>query len=100
MNAPTTTFVPLTAGQGPKGKGEEFRVLISPNPEKAQPLGIQLQTQAGLVASHAADATGKPRVILHRDGERITSIQVHCSCGEIIDLNCSYSDPGPTVSPS
>jgi hypothetical protein len=31
-----------------------------------------------------------PKITLQRDGERITQITVHCSCGQLIELSCTY----------
>ena len=32
-----------------------------------------------------------PVVTLKRDGDRVTRIQVRCSCGEVVELDCVYS---------
>jgi hypothetical protein len=47
---------------------------------------------------HAADASthplphasGSPQITLKRDGERITHINVVCSCGQVVELACVY----------
>jgi hypothetical protein len=31
-----------------------------------------------------------PVVTLKRDGDRVTRIQVRCSCGETVELDCAY----------
>ena len=38
-----------------------------------------------------AHAHGRlPVVTLKRDGDRVTHIQVRCSCGEVVELDCAY----------
>jgi len=32
----------------------------------------------------------EPRVTLQRDGGRVSSIRVQCSCGQVIELACVY----------
>ena len=32
----------------------------------------------------------EPKVSLQRDGNRVTGIQVQCSCGQVIELACVY----------
>jgi hypothetical protein len=38
-----------------------------------------------------------PQVILKRDGNSISSIEVRCSCGEQILLDCVYEEENITV---
>lgn len=33
----------------------------------------------------------QPKVILKREGDRITAIQVFCACGRLIELDCVYA---------
>ena len=39
---------------------------------------------------HGSTGLGKPVVTLQREGERVTGIRIECSCGQIIELACSY----------
>ena len=41
-------------------------------------------------ASHASNRSVTPTVTLQREGDRITGIRVECSCGQVIELACSY----------
>jgi hypothetical protein len=49
-------------------------------------------------ALHAAAApahphphsAASPQVTLKRDGDRVTHINVHCSCGQVVELTCLY----------
>lgn len=31
-----------------------------------------------------------PTITLKREGDRVTHVQIQCSCGELIELNCVY----------
>lgn len=31
-----------------------------------------------------------PTITLKREGDRVTQVQIRCSCGELIELNCVY----------
>jgi hypothetical protein len=31
-----------------------------------------------------------PKVTVQREADRITRIQIHCSCGELIEVDCQY----------
>lgn len=98
MTAPPDSFIPLVANAAAKGKGGEFRVLVAESPEKARSLrDLSPAVPAGPDERHPA-ATCEPRVTLQREGQSITGIQIHCSCGQIIDLQCAYSD-GPSSAP-
>ena len=35
-------------------------------------------------------AASEPRVRLIKDGDVVTAIEILCSCGEVIHLNCEY----------
>jgi hypothetical protein len=32
----------------------------------------------------------QPTVLLQRTGETVTSIRIQCTCGKVIELNCTY----------
>ena len=38
----------------------------------------------------SAPAPGLPSVTLQKDGDRVTHIRIHCACGQVIELECSY----------
>jgi hypothetical protein len=41
----------------------------------------------------AAHATAdRPRIEIVRDGERVLKILAHCSCGEVIAIECDYAE--------
>lgn len=42
------------------------------------------------VTSAASNPAREPRVEVKRSGDRITHIQIHCRCGEVIEVECEY----------
>jgi len=89
----TDAFVPLTVAPV-SGEPREFRVqVIAPaGPAVAfQTLG-QAANGGAAPLTHAKNH-GEPRLSVQRDGERITSIRIHCACGQVIDLACVYDEP-------
>jgi hypothetical protein len=79
-------FIPLGAGKTVSLPGS---VPPSPgqvsSPLKAKPSG------APNSGGHDAGSGHKPAVTqVVRDGDRITHIEVRCSCGEVITLECGY----------
>jgi len=88
-------FTPLVVGSpgvagGPKpsaafatlGHGHESATGVvdakpgaNPAPASASPAGISVE---------------EPRVTLQREGDRITGITIHCMCGQVLNLSCSY----------
>ena len=83
MNEP---FLPLNKNAMRGQSRADFRVSIVSDAENLrhfQPLG------------HAGGKAGagdqcEPRVTLQRDGERVSSIRIQCSCGQVIELACVY----------
>jgi hypothetical protein len=94
----TDNFVPLTIAP-PAGENREFRVKVIPQTGPAH--SFKTLEQAAFKPGESAPATGgkncEPCLSLQRDGGRITSIHIQCSCGQIMDLACVYDEP-PKVS--
>ena len=79
-------FTPLGAGKTVNlpGSGLQSPGQVS-SPLKAKPAG----TPTG--GGHDTGSGHKPAVTqVIRDGDRITHIEVRCSCGEAITLECGY----------
>lgn len=79
-------FTPLGAGKTVNLPGAGLK---SPG----QTLSPQQPKTAGnpMGAGHDQAAGHKPAVTqVIRDGDRITHIEVRCSCGEVITLECGY----------
>jgi hypothetical protein len=55
--------------------------------------GGTIHQQSGKVNFLPGKKNCEPRVMLQRDGERITNIRIQCSCGQVMDLACDYGDP-------
>jgi hypothetical protein len=89
MNVPANNqFIPLAVNEAVNERRHDFQVLVVRQPENARtlrevvpPLGA-----AGSASTHSC----QPRVTLQKEADRIVGIQVHCSCGQQIDLACSY----------
>ena len=79
----TQTFVPFAAFAQPSPEplaapaGRNF----APMPAAARPAE---QPRPAAPAAH------QPVVKLHREGDVVKHIQIQCSCGQVIDLDCVY----------
>jgi len=64
---------------------------VVPRPE-APPAFLSL-SELGSGHDHGLAASprlAEPRITVQRDGERVTGIRVTCTCGQVIELACSY----------
>lgn len=89
----TDIFKPLSSAPAAR-PDDEFRVTVVTSPEAVQsfhPLPSS-PAAAGTGAAHGAEGC-QPHVSLERDGDRVTHIRVHCSCGQVMDLACVYDEP-------
>jgi hypothetical protein len=77
MNAP---FVPFTIAPAADAGTPAFTAKAIPQP--------QADCSPALTHSAAADCTA--HVDLVKEGERITTIRLHCSCGAVHELQCVY----------
>jgi hypothetical protein len=86
------SFVPLApASLRPAGERREFRATVISQSGQAQAFQSLSTTAAPSATSPAPQAgTCEPKVSLQRDGNRVTGIQIQCSCGQVIDLLCVY----------
>jgi hypothetical protein len=88
MPPQTDQFIPLTATM-PSADKREFPINIIPQ-------GQQTQAFQSIENSTAAGRTGKkncePSVSVQRDNGRVSRIQIQCSCGQTIDLECLYQE--------
>lgn len=84
-------FVPLTVATPLAGDRGELRVSVvrdTPGASAFQPLRAPAPTPSP--APPTAHHAHEPQVTLHRDGDRITGIQIQCCCGKVIELGCTY----------
>ncbi|HWD21206.1 MAG TPA: hypothetical protein VHB20_18205 [Verrucomicrobiae bacterium] len=70
------TFVPLV------------RPSAAPQETAFAPIGVKIHSPAK--PPSAAEPCRQPSVTLQRDGDKVTSIRIECSCGQIVDLACEY----------
>jgi hypothetical protein len=89
MSSPHSTFVPLTAAAPSEKTNGEARLTVLTQASHVQPFRPLGQPSAPAPAQ-SEKTSCEPRVTVQRDGDRVTSIQVHCSCGEVIELGCVY----------
>lgn len=115
----TEQFVPLTTAPA-AGESREFRIQVIPDGERGQftaleddagrrqfasasvgraapagsgssnPQAGNIQPAVGNGRPFSGKKNCEPQVMLQRDGERITSIRIQCSCGQVMDLACDY----------
>ena len=88
-------FVPLAMAQPNQGVKQDFRILLAPSPEKARSLRDSAPAPDAGPGPHVSPEKCQPRVVLHRDGGRVMGIHIQCSCGQVIDLSCSYIEETP-----
>lgn len=88
----TEPFVPLTTGSAAATDGQEFRVTVLPPSSKTRPFRAIEGKDAPVKGAAPAVRGGgcEPIISVQRDADRVTSIRVQCSCGQVIDLACVY----------
>ena len=90
----TETFVPLTAAPASSARREfNVSVIRADAPpkdfaslESARPVGPAPS------APHNDKKSCEPKVTVQRDNGRVTSLRIQCTCGQTIELACSYDN--------
>lgn len=92
-------FEPATP-RSPGESGPRLKVVPKPDPNPGATEFAPLETPDGNSAgsptgkthssSHHKTNSASPSISLERDGDRITTIRIECSCGQVIELSCSY----------
>jgi len=79
-----SNFVPLVPRKpgSPAAAGALGGVALAFTPLRAHP--------PAACAQAAASSAREPVVTLQKDGDRVTSIRIECSCGQVIELACTY----------
>lgn len=92
MTPASQAFVPLAIPTTAGNRREDFRVLMAERPELAR--SLREVNAAGLPGAGLPPGAPKcePKVSLQKEADRITGIHIECSCGQVIDLKCSYQD--------
>ena len=83
IRPPFVALVPNAKLDIPKG-GKQSEDFIAVASASAHPERLGTSAQ-GPHATHAS-----PKITVQRDGDRITQIEIHCSCNEVIRLDCVY----------
>lgn len=83
------SFVPFAPAQPASASSQPFRLKVLPQAQHTRPFQPLPQ------ASSSEHATGlhaptEPKVTLHREGDRVTRIEIRCSCGQCLELDCAY----------
>jgi hypothetical protein len=86
------SFVPLTAATAPAREGPNLQATVMSQPGSTQPFHVLGHGGSGV--SPGEPANQEATVTLRREGDRITGIRVQCTCGQVIELDCTY-DPLP-----
>jgi hypothetical protein len=84
-----TAFVPLSTDPAAPRQNAEVKLTVLPQPGNVQPFR-PLGHPATLAAAALHDSACEPRISIQREGDRVSSIQVQCSCGQLIELACVY----------
>jgi len=93
LNTIDEPFVPLTSAAPATGPRTDLRVAIVSQGGNAQPFRPLGQPAAGQPAATPGTAC-EPRIAVQREGDRVSSIQIQCACGQVIELACVY-EPAP-----
>jgi hypothetical protein len=97
----TDLFVPLTSALPASGERTEFHATVLTQPGEVQRFQSLANTAAPTSTASATPPAGncQPQVTVQRDGNRVTGIRVQCSCGEVIELACTYEAAAPAPQP-
>ena len=94
----TESFVPLTAAPAPPGR-REFNVSVTRGDESPKQFHSLEPARADAPATTASAEKKicEPRVSVQRDNGRMTHLRIQCTCGQVMDLACSYDDTAATA---
>lgn len=93
----TESFVPLTAAPS-AAQDSEFQVAVIPagqQPKSFHSLEQLMPDTGEAAASPEGKKLCEPRVSVQRDGDRVTSIRIQCTCGQVMDIACVYDQSAP-----
>jgi hypothetical protein len=89
----TESFVPLTAVPAPAGQ-RDFQVGIIPRDGHFRPFPSLEKKPLGPGETALSDEKRfcEPRLSVQREGDRVTSIRIQCTCGQVLELACVYDE--------
>jgi hypothetical protein len=91
----TESFVPLTPAPA-QDFHQEFRVRVLSDPTQVaafQSIESRLAPRPQTREASSHNASCEPHVSVQREGDRVSSIRIQCSCGQSFDLACVYQEP-------
>jgi hypothetical protein len=88
MNSADDQFVPLTTAVPSANSRQGFNVTVLAREQAGQPFRALAESLKPASAAHTSNC--EPRVTVQRDGDRVSAIQIHCACGQVIELACVY----------
>jgi hypothetical protein len=88
----TDSFVPLTAATV-SDERREFRVTVIPQSDQSHSFQSLEQLAPSTAAAPNYKKICEPRVSMQREGDRVASIRIQCSCGQVMDVACIYEEP-------
>ena len=84
-------FRPLASKLNPAGEDDVFGLTILPKAKAEEKFSaVRPQSAPVPTANHTHTETVEPVITLKREGDRVTVIEVQCSCGQVIELKCDY----------
>lgn len=86
----STDFVPFLPLAGPLGSARGFEPKILQSGSSTKPAIQPAVMGDGRPEMGAGHERCEPRVTVERTGDKVTRIQVHCNCGQVIELSCVY----------
>lgn len=88
-------FVPFVSSSSAGNAGSATENPASLPRQSFSPIATPVSAPVSAIAGHveanrSGPASHQPTVKVHKEGDTVRRIQIHCSCGQIIDLDCQY----------
>jgi hypothetical protein len=85
------SFIPFSQHRPAAAREEPFRLKILAKAQQTRPFQ-PLPDDAPSPADRPEEPrhAHEPKVTLHHEGDRVTRIEVQCSCGQRFELDCVY----------
>jgi hypothetical protein len=77
----------------PSAEKRDFQITVIPQNEQNQAFKSFEKTSTATNERTLSKKGCEPYLSVQREGDRITSIHIQCSCGQTIDLTCLYDPP-------
>jgi hypothetical protein len=90
---PDSSFIPLSPAAVPAPSSQPANPRVTVVSPAGQDLSFRPLGQATPVSRQPPAPVPEPRIELQREGDRVSSIRVHCGCGQVIELACAYDPP-------